>query len=86
MAALADPARTRLVLVARAQESSLAEVARTHEELARIGMTEQHLVVNGLMPAGEDPLVAVVRAREQAGPGVILVGSGCRHMSRGPLA
>ena len=28
--ALADPARTRLVLVARAQESSLAEVARTH--------------------------------------------------------
>ncbi|GGG60941.1 arsenical pump-driving ATPase [Kocuria dechangensis] len=66
VAALADPARTRLVLVARAQESSLAEVARTHEELARIGMTEQHLVVNGLMPAGEDPLVRAVRAREQA--------------------
>lgn len=66
VAALADPTRTRLVLVARAQESSLAEAARTHEELARIGMTEQHLVVNGLMPAGEDPLVAAVRAREQA--------------------
>jgi arsenite-transporting ATPase len=54
------------VLVARAQESSLAEVARTHEELARIGMTEQHLVVNGLMPAGQDPLELAVRAREQA--------------------
>ncbi|WP_298583416.1 arsenical pump-driving ATPase [uncultured Kocuria sp.] len=66
VAALADPARTRLVLVARAQESGLAEVARTHEELARIGMTRQHLVVNGLMPAGEDPLVVAVRAREQA--------------------
>ncbi|MEX5261457.1 arsenical pump-driving ATPase [Kocuria sp. CPCC 205263] len=66
VAALADPARTRLVLVARAQESGLAEVARTHKELARIGMAEQHLVLNGLMPAGEDPLVVAVRAREQA--------------------
>jgi arsenite/tail-anchored protein-transporting ATPase len=66
VAALADPVRTRLVLVARAQESGLAEVARTHEELARIGMTEQHLVLNGLMPPGEDALVAAVRSREQA--------------------
>lgn len=36
--ALSDPARTRLVLVARLQKSTLQEVARTHEELAAIGL------------------------------------------------
>src|SRR5664280_900943 len=33
VAALADSRRTRLVLVARAQESALAEITRTHREL-----------------------------------------------------
>lgn len=67
--ALADPVRTRLVLVARAQASTLREVARTHDELARIGLTQQHLVVNGVMPAAEgkhDELAAAVVRREQA--------------------
>lgn len=67
--ALADPRRTRLVLVARAQASTLREVARTHDELARIGLTQQHLVVNGVMPAAEgehDELAAAVVRREQA--------------------
>lgn len=67
--ALADPQRTRLVLVARAQASTLREVARTHDELARIGLTQQHLVVNGVMPAAEgqhDELAAAVVRREQA--------------------
>ena len=52
VAALADPARTRLVLVARAQASTLREAARTQAELAAIGMERQHLVVNGILPAG----------------------------------
>src|SRR5574343_1255839 len=67
--ALADPQRTRLVLVARAQASTLREVARTHDELARIGLTQQHLVINGVMPADEgahDALAAAVVRREQA--------------------
>ena len=67
--ALADPLRTRLVLVARAQASTLREVARTHDELACIGLTQQHLVVNGVMPAAEgtqDELAAAVVRREQA--------------------
>lgn len=67
--ALADPARTRLVLVARAQVSALREVARTHDELARIGLTRQFLVINGVMPEAEaahDPLAAAVVRREQA--------------------
>jgi arsenite-transporting ATPase len=67
--ALADPRRTRLVLVARAQQATLREVARTHEELAAIGLRQQYLVVNGVLPDSEgerDPLAAAVCAREQA--------------------
>ena len=69
VAALADPAQTRLVLVARAQRGALRELARTHTELAAVGLSEQYLVLNGLMPAAEaplDPLAAAIYAREQA--------------------
>ena len=66
--ALSDPLRTRLVLVARAQPATLREVVRTHAELAAIGLSRQHLVINGVMPAdqaGEDPLAEAICAREQ---------------------
>ena len=69
VAALADPARTRLVLVARAQVATLREAARTHEELAAIGLTQQYLVINGVLPESEganDPLAAAVVLREQS--------------------
>ncbi|CAM2992100.1 TRC40/GET3/ArsA family transport-energizing ATPase [Legionella anisa] len=67
--ALSDPLRTRLVLVARAQLATLREVARTHEELAAIGMRQQFLVINGILPAseaGHDALAAAIYSREQA--------------------
>jgi arsenite-transporting ATPase len=67
--ALADAARTRLVLVARAQASTLREAARTHEELADIGLRQQYLVINGVLPESAvdgDPLASAVLAREQA--------------------
>jgi len=67
--ALADGKLTRLILVARAQQSTLREVARTHEELAAIGIKQQHLVVNGIMPSNEtahDPLALAIHQREQA--------------------
>ncbi len=67
--ALADDRRTRLVLVARAQQSTLQEVARTHAELAAVGLGRQYLVINGLLPRSEalhDPLAAAVCEREQA--------------------
>ncbi|MEG1833593.1 MAG: arsenical pump-driving ATPase [Burkholderiaceae bacterium] len=67
--ALADPARTRLILVARAQAATLNEVARTQRELAAIGMSQPHLVINGVLPASEaagDPLASAIVAREQA--------------------
>ncbi len=69
VAALADPQRTRLVLVARAQQATLREVARTHEELAAIGLRQQYLVINGVLPAAEaagDALAAALCAREAA--------------------
>ncbi len=67
--ALSDPIRTRLVLVARAQLATLREVARTHEELAAIGMKQQFLVINGILPSSEaehDALAAAIYSREQA--------------------
>jgi arsenite-transporting ATPase len=66
--ALADPQRSRLILVARAQQSTLREVARTHEELDTIGLTQQYLVVNGILPEAEatqDPLATAICQREQ---------------------
>lgn len=69
VAALADPLRTRLVLVARAQTSTLAEITRTHRELAAIGLTHQYVVINGVLPASADdidPLASAIYRREQA--------------------
>ncbi|ARN80865.1 arsenical pump-driving ATPase [Methylocystis bryophila] len=66
--ALADGQRSRLVLVARAQSSALREAARTHGELAAIGLTQQFLIVNGLLPEDEaalDPLAKAIYGREQ---------------------
>ena len=69
VAALADPLRTRLVLVARAQPATLREASRTHEELAAIGLSQQYLVVNGVLPdseARQDALAMALGAREHA--------------------
>lgn len=66
--ALANANRTRLILVARAQQSTLREVARTHEELASIGLKQQYLVINALLPKTEaesDALAAAIYRREQ---------------------
>ena len=69
VAALADPARTRLVLVSRPQPSALTEAARTSVELKALGVGEQHLIVNGVLPtqeAGRDPFAQAIVEREQA--------------------
>jgi arsenite-transporting ATPase len=64
--ALIDPARTRLVLVARPQASALKEVERTFSELTAIGMTAGFLVINGALPdvAGDEPIASALRRRE----------------------
>lgn len=66
--ALANPWLTRLVLVARAQQSSLREAEKTHRELLSIGITEQYLVINGILPESEsryDTIGAALYQREQ---------------------
>ncbi|XEI31693.1 arsenical pump-driving ATPase [Aeromonas veronii] len=68
VAALSDAGKTRLILVARAQASTLREVTRTHDELAAIGLANQQLVINGIFPQSEladDPLATAVWQREQ---------------------
>ncbi|MDT4287993.1 arsenical pump-driving ATPase [Methylomonas sp. MO1] len=66
--ALADPQRSRLILVARPQQSTLHEVARTHEELNAIGLSQQYLAINGILPesaTAQDPLANAIYQREQ---------------------
>ncbi len=67
--ALSDPALTRLILVARALAATLREAARTHDELAVIGLQQQYLVINGVLPLAEgntDRLARAIGDREQA--------------------
>ena len=50
------------------QSSTLREVSRTHEELAAIGLNNQYLVINGVLPETEaagDTLAAAIWQREQ---------------------
>ncbi len=64
---LSDGDATRLVLVARPRASALGEVARTSLELADIGIKNQHLAINGMMPedAGDDPLAEALLKRDK---------------------
>lgn len=68
IAVLSDESKTRLILVARAQSATIKEAAKTHLELADLGLTGQHLVLNGLFPksiASDDPLAEAIVEREQ---------------------
>jgi arsenite-transporting ATPase len=59
VAALCDPERTTLVLVARPEASALEEAARSSGELTALGLTHQRLVLNGLFAdAGDGDEVA----------------------------
>lgn len=58
---------TRMILVARPRSSSLAEAARAYRELADIGIHNQQLAINGLMPdeALDDALAVSLVHRER---------------------
>ncbi len=64
---LSDGDMTTVVLVARAQRASLAEADRTSTELATLGITNQQLIVNAVMPdnGSNDPLAVALRERER---------------------
>ena len=67
VATLADKETTTVVLVARPQAAALEEAARTSHELGLLGIGNQRLVVNSVMPGGEspDPVARAVRERER---------------------
>jgi len=56
-----------MILVARPRQSALNEVARTSGELASIGIKNQQLAINGMMPTdtGGDPLAAALLKRDE---------------------
>jgi len=70
---LSDTTLTRLILVARPRQSALNEVARTSQELAEIGIENQQIAINGMMPqeTGGDPLAEALLQRDQAALTVI---------------
>ena len=74
--ALADPGTTTLVLVTRAEATSLREADRTSQELADVGIRNQRLVVNGLFTAADptDLVAVALEARGRAAIEAIPVG------------
>jgi arsenite-transporting ATPase len=64
---LGDENLTRLILVARPRRSAMAELARTSIELAGIGIKNQHLAINGLMPDDDksDALASALSQKDQ---------------------
>jgi len=68
IAALADPSRSRLLLVARPSRSALVEIDRTRRELAEIGLTRQQVVVNGVLPLLATEPVRIPALESLAGP------------------
>jgi len=89
--ALSDPLQTRMVLVSRAQNATLREVARTSEELTAIGISKHYLVINGLLPQSEtqhDSLAKAIFDREQASLSampLILKTLPCLHLPLKPF-
>ncbi len=67
VAALADTGQTTLVLVTRPEVGALNEAERTRGELAELGLTNQRLIVNGVLPAAEtngDALAVAIQTRQ----------------------
>jgi arsenite-transporting ATPase len=73
VAALADPQRTTVILVARPDRGALTEAARTAGELAELALRNQRLLVNGMFRASDpsDPLAAALEARGRAALGAM---------------
>jgi len=66
VATLADPARTTLMLVSRPEISPLKEAARASKELQDIGVSNQLLIINGLLEAYDDTTSQSLYAKQQA--------------------
>jgi arsenite-transporting ATPase len=64
--ALKNPRKTLLMLVTRPEPMSLKEAARAAGELAEVGLTNQHLIVNGVFTSkGEDGIARTFSLKAQ---------------------
>lgn len=62
--ALKNPERTLLVLVSRAENMSFTEANRASLELRELGLSNQHLIINGLFVTTSDDKVACAFAEK----------------------
>ncbi|MDU7361143.1 MAG: arsenical pump-driving ATPase [Propionibacteriaceae bacterium] len=85
--ALADRRKTSLILVARAQESTLAEANRSAAELQDLGIKPSVLVVNGVLPAqaATDELATSIYERERQLIDGISINDSLREISALPV-
>lgn len=65
VATLNDAGQTVLFLVARAEPTALAEAARAGQELDELGLSNQSLIVNGVLHSEGDDRVAVAFKKRQ---------------------
>jgi arsenite-transporting ATPase len=79
---LAAPETTTLVLVSRPEAAALTEAERTSQELAALGVNNQHLVINGVFLATDrdDPLAQAMERRSREALGQ--VPQGLLHLPR----
>ncbi len=67
--ALSDPGQTTVILVARPDQSAIAEAARTSDELRALGLNNQRLIINGVFhasDAGDAVATAIAALGQQA--------------------
>lgn len=62
---LADGALTTLILVSRPEETPLKEAERASKELAEIGVTNQALIINGVLSAYDDSISESLYRKQQ---------------------
>ena len=62
--ALKDPAKTFLVLVTRAEAMTFTEASRASRELGELGLTNQHLIINGVLSSFSDDPIAKALAEK----------------------
>jgi arsenite-transporting ATPase len=65
MAALCDPVSTTIILVTRPEIGAIAEAARTSAELRALGLSNQHLAVNGVFRASDRSDATAMSLEEQ---------------------
>lgn len=65
VATLADGSLTTLILVSRPEEGPLKEADRASKELAEIGVNNQTLIINGIMPSFDDKTSASLYQKQQ---------------------